>query len=336
LEHETITLSGTANLIESASDFHLYGSAGFQLIDNQFDSTNCPDMVTFYGVCFDNELENWWGVFAFVDDNPTNSPSDVATVTAKTAGPYGIATEQRQVTVDNVAPVLTLTADKTEIFEGNEVRLTISFTDPGTEDGHTVVVDWGSGEGSQTVTFEPVAAEDQPSRHPYDASDQISETFTLTRVYLDDNPSVTSFDNYTISVVVTDDDTGNDDDTHALKVKNVDPTVTVFSVTPIDSVPMVQGGVVDRLDETEGFTVSGTVIDPGIEDTFPVAELRADIDFDGAIEANEKFPLTMVRDPYDPSLWTFSATVNTVPDDGATYDGNGQRMWGNELCRSAF
>ena len=101
-------------------------------------------------------------------------------------------------TVNNVAPLLgSLVA--TTIDENGVTTLTGTITDPGTLDTFTLDVNWGdalSPNNTETYTF--AAGHDQ--------------AFSLTHQYLDDNPTATATDNYTIGLTITDDDTGNTSD----------------------------------------------------------------------------------------------------------------------------
>ena len=102
----------------------------------------------------------------------------------------GEAVGSGTVRVNNVAPAAVTVVATSPIAENGVTDLTVTFTDPGTLDGHTVEVDWGDG----TVETLAVAAG--------------SRTFAATHQYLDDNPTSTSSDNYTVSVRVLDDDGG--------------------------------------------------------------------------------------------------------------------------------
>ena len=65
-----------------------------------------------------------------------------------------------------------------------------TFTDPGTQDTYTLVVNWGEG---------------APQTYHYAAG---ATTFSQTHQYLDDNPSGTLSDTYAIHVTATDNDGG--------------------------------------------------------------------------------------------------------------------------------
>lgn len=113
-------------------------------------------------------------------------------------------------------------------------------------------------------------------------------------------------------------------------VKNADPVVLLAPLEVVDSVSEEDGGTDDQLDESEKFIVRGTVTDAGINDTFPVKELRVDLNFDGDyLDSGELVQLSLVPDPLINGKWSFEHTVDKVLDDGAKYSG-GQRVWGND------
>src|SRR2546426_2763388 len=78
-------------------------------------------------------------------------------------------------------------------------------------------------------------------------------SFSATHQYLDDNPSGTASDTYTISVSVTDDDTGTDSGSTSVTVNNVAPTITSLS-SPAS------------INESDTLTLTGTFHDPGTLD----------------------------------------------------------------------
>src|SRR5207237_7314619 len=113
----------------------------------------------------------------------------------------------------NIAPSITsLTATPT-INEDGTVTLDGSFTDPGTLDTYSLVVNWGGSEGSETFSLAAGA-----------------RTFSLTHRYRDDNPIATSSDDYIISVDLTDDDTGHAMASVTTTVNNVNPVVTAVNL----------------------------------------------------------------------------------------------------------
>lgn len=148
-----------------------------------------------------------------------------------------------QITVNNVAPTVSIALSSTTIDENGSVTVTGSFTDTGTLDTHSATINWGDGTGNLALTL------------------KADKTFSATYQYLDDGPfggtpqNGTPFDNYTITVTVTDDDTG---------VGTASAEVTVNDVVPIlgtlsDNLPglgiIVEG---DTLQLSANYTDVGT------------------------------------------------------------------------------
>jgi len=139
------------------------------------------------------------------------------------------------VTVNNVAPSgVTVTSTPGTINENDSIVLNGSFSDPGTPDTHTVVIDWG--DGSPTTTLSLAAG---------------LLTFSASHQYMDDNPTGTSSDVYSISVSVTDDDAGSGSAGTSVTVNNVAPVVG--SVRPIN------GFINQSLSYSASFTDVGTL-----------------------------------------------------------------------------
>ncbi|MFO0925215.1 MAG: hypothetical protein U0905_22365 [Pirellulales bacterium] len=120
----------------------------------------------------------------------------------------------------------------TSVNEDGTVTLSGTYIDVGTQDTHTLTIDWGEG---APVTL-PVSG----------------GTFSFTHQYLDDNPTNTSSDTHTIGVVLTDDDTG----TAVGKRYHHD-----YQREPRDS------HVACHLANEDGTVTLGTYIDVGTQDT---------------------------------------------------------------------
>jgi large repetitive protein len=136
------------------------------------------------------------------------------------------------VTVNNVSPIVA-TLSATSVNENGTVTLSGTYNDVGTQDTHTLTIDWGEGV-PQTV---PVSG----------------GTFSFTHQYLDDNPTATASDVYTIGVTLTDDDTGTDTGSASTTITNVAPELLTLAATSVD-----ENGTV---------TLSGTYSDVGTQDT---------------------------------------------------------------------
>jgi len=153
----------------------------------------------------------------------------------------GSSTYFQTVQVNNVPPAIqALSVTPSAINEGDWVTLTGDIFDPGVQDLITVTVSWGDG-NSDLVTL------------------GLGRAFTLTHQYLDDNPSGTPWDIYTITVTAVDDDGGSDAASTSVTVNNVPPTVGPLTVAPADPIPV-----------NTRITVTAVFTDPGILDTHTV------------------------------------------------------------------
>ncbi len=142
--------------------------------------------------------------------------------------------------VNNVAPAnVSVSVSPGTINENDSVTLSGSFTDPGTLDTHTVVIDWGDGSPPTQLSLAAGVL-----------------TFSATHQYLDDNPTGTSSDVNTISVTVTDKDGGSGTGSTSVTVNNLAPVIT--SVTgPTD--PIAKGSSAATVTITATFTDVGSL-----------------------------------------------------------------------------
>ncbi|MBF8267973.1 MAG: hypothetical protein HW388_1481 [Dehalococcoidia bacterium] len=186
-----------------------------------------------------NTLTFNWTVVSFTGSAITLSSSTVAnpTFSALDDGVYalrvtvndgngGTASDDVQVTVNNVAPVVNAGADQTLPF-GTLVNVSASFTDPGTKDTWTYSIDWG--DGSPADTGSATVASPVTGSHQYVVAG-----------------------NQTITVCVTDDDLGNGCDS--------------LTVTFISGIGKITGGVLRfgnngrggfNVQSNDGVTVKG-------------------------------------------------------------------------------
>src|SRR5205823_5928298 len=112
-------------------------------------------------------------------------------------------------TVNNVAPS-NVVLNAGAVNENDSFTLNVSFADPGTLDTHTVVITWGDGSPSTTLSLAAGVL-----------------TFSASHQYRDDNPSGTPSDVYTVGVTVTDDDTGSGGSSTSVTVNNLAPVATL-------------------------------------------------------------------------------------------------------------
>ena len=139
--------------------------------------------------------------------------------------------------VTNAPPVITgVSLDKNVIIESESVVLTGAFADPGGNDTHTAVVNWGDGETSNAVV------------------DPVARTFTAPHQYL--NHPATTPPQYTIVVTVQDNSNGSD--TESLLV----------TVNPAP--PVVNAGDDQTASEGQTVTFSGAFTDQSVQDTHTI------------------------------------------------------------------
>jgi len=137
---------------------------------------------------------------------PTHTYADDGTYTVTltvTDGDSGSHTDTMTVNVDNVAPVVDAGADQNAINEGDLVTINPTFTDVGGDDAYTATVDWGDG----------TAAIDLGA---------VTSPITTTHIYTGDAT-------YTLTLTVTDDDSGVGTDNLIVIVSNVAPVITSAS-----------------------------------------------------------------------------------------------------------
>ncbi len=176
--------------------------------------------------------------FRMADDIPSFTAADFATIGYRLIDEDDLRDSSTlTVLVRNVAPEISQVAVTPEIDENGVVTLTGEIVDPGTEDVFLLVVDWGEG---------------APVSYSYAAG---TTSFVLTHQYLDDDPTSTASDFYTIALLLKDDDLGQDFAGFTTVVKNVAPVLSNVSVTPV-------------IDETGTVTLSGDISDVGTLDTF--------------------------------------------------------------------
>lgn len=177
---------------------------------NENDTTTLTGTITDPGVLDDFTLTINWGdgtgpqslplaagttsfsvAHQYLDDNPTGTPVDVNAVTVTlTDKDGGIGTAATSVTVNNLAPVLTITAPEPGTLyavTSATINLASTFSDIGTQDTHSCAIVWDDGATTAGTVNEANGSGGCIASH----------TFTAAGVY-------------TIQVTVTDDDGGTD------------------------------------------------------------------------------------------------------------------------------
>ncbi|MCP4785468.1 MAG: hypothetical protein GY903_08815 [Fuerstiella sp.] len=176
----------------------------------------------------------------YLDDDPTGSPVDNLPINVRvTDDDTGSVIGSTSVEVTNVAPTLNnLTA--TRINENGITTFSGTIADVSSLDTFTIEIDWNN-DGTIDETHLNVGA----------------GNFSYSHQYPVDNTTGTPVDNMTISVTVTDDDTGTVDGETTAEVSRPTPTLNNLAATPIH--------------ENGTTTFSGTIADVGPLDTFTIA-----------------------------------------------------------------
>ncbi len=175
----------------------------------------------------------------YKDDNPTGTISDTYAVNFSVSDDDGgLATGSTSLFVTNADPVLSSIHIDPWINENGLATLTGLITDPGSQDTFDLTVNWGDG---------------STQAYPFTAA---TSSFTVTHQYLDDNPSNTSEDVYTVNLSIEDDDKGSDSTVTNLLVRNVNPTLSSITINNVN-----ENGIA---------TLSGQITDPGTKDPFTI------------------------------------------------------------------
>src|SRR5262249_35542435 len=144
----------------------------------------------------------------YLDNKPGDAPYAISLTVTDNHGASGSAATA--VTVRNVAPAdVPLTATPATIDENGTTALTGTFTDPGTQDTHTVVINWGDGSADTTLTLGAGVL-----------------TFSATHQYLDNRPGDAP---YAVTATVTDKDGAANSGGTEVTVKNVAPAGVTLS-----------------------------------------------------------------------------------------------------------
>lgn len=270
-ENEFATLSGQITDTGSLDTFTLEIDWG--------DPFSPPVMQTFTlgttalteavdGINWDPNTRQFSLSHQYLDDNPSSTSQDTYTITAKaTDDDTGMGTAQTTVTVKNLD--LTLTLQPVDMINENGLaELTGSISDTGSLDTFEIAIDWGdplSPDDMQSFVLGTTALTESADGINWDPTTRV---FSLSHQYLDDNPTASLQDTYTITVQVNDDDmSAIDTKMTTVLVKNVSPELTFQPVAAID--------------ENGTAVLEGHVVDPGTLDTFTIQ-----LDWDDPLSPN--------------------------------------------------
>jgi len=253
-----------------------------------FDASGSTDMdgdIVLYEWDWDND-----GIY----DESTTSPSTnhawtddyAGTIVLRVTDDDGLNdTDTASVTVNNVVPTVEAGLNRT-VYVNQTVSFSASFTDPGTNDVHTIFWDFGDGNN---------------------ATDTLTPTHNYTKAGV-----------YTVTLNVTDDDGGVGLDTLEITGSTVPVhDVAIFSVTP-NATEVIQGSTVNitvvaytKGTETENFTVT-SYYDANVIGTKNVTNLAS----------GSQITLNFTWDTTSASLgnYTIKAEASIVPNETDTAD----------------
>lgn len=231
-ENGSTTLTGTISDPGTPDTFTLTVDWGDPLSPGNVEIFNLPAGTTDFSIGHQ-----------YLDDNPTGTAADSYAVGVTVTDDDGARDiDGTSVPISNVSPSIDALSVTPTVDENGTVSLSGSFSDVGTLDTHTVDIEWGDGSSSPATVVQGAG----------------SGTFSAMHQYLDDDPTGTPQDLQTITVTVTDDDTGSQVETVQSLVKNVEPVITsVASDATFE----------DTTEEGDTVTVSGTFTDVGTLDS---------------------------------------------------------------------
>ncbi len=211
----------------------------FGVEDTHFASINWGDGSPIERVDIEPGERSFIARHQYLDDDPTGTSGDSYLIRVGIINDdlgRSVPRATTEVLVNNVEPVLNVAADQ-EVDEGALLDLTGgglgAFTDVGTRDTHTAIVDWGDGSMFETVAIDQSAG---------------SGTLSGSHIYADNGE-------YTVTVTLLDDDLGKTVETFRVLVNNVDPMLAGTEPIP-------------QVNEGQAFTLSElgiTLTDPGFD-----------------------------------------------------------------------
>lgn len=229
----------------------------------------------------------------YLDDNPSGTTQDDYTIQLLLQDDAGNSdTESIVLTVKNQFPLFLFFFPSSIIFnEGDPATALLQFQDQSPYDTFNLTMDWGD----NAVTT-----------YTYPAS---TDYHTVTHIYADDSPSGTLSDLYFLSMTWSDDD---------LLGGTLPPNMIYVQINNV--APLLSNLVVNTNSENGITTLTGTIDDPGILDTFTLA-----IDWDdntvmtytypaGTTTFTETHSYTNLAGTLLPTSYTLSLTL--TDDDG--------------------
>ncbi|WP_306253248.1 Ig-like domain-containing protein [Parvularcula sp. IMCC14364] len=247
------------------------------------------------------------GQFESLAVNETDTDSFTYTVMDDDTGVSSPATVT--VTIDGVndAPEFDeLTLVPASVDEEGSITVDGTFLDPDLSDTHTITIDWG--DGSSSTVVELTGGE---------------RSFQAEHQYLDDDPSGTASDDYTISFSIADNNAGGDSTTRDVTVSNVAPVATVDTATTDEDTVLSAIAVLSNdtdaaadtltIDSIDSSGTVGLVADNG--DGTITYDPNGQFEFLAAGESTtDTFSYTISDDDTGTDSATVTVTINGVND----------------------
>jgi PKD repeat protein len=302
------------------------GSMATVTFTNQFDPSTADTTAGFrYAYDFNND-----GAFDVGDGTyagSTTSTSQMVSAALLAEGPGtrtvrawiidkdgGHTEYTTNITINNVAPTLiNIAATDSTIDEGQTATIKMTIDDAGAMDVFAVEVNWKDGAPADTITgLGMVDASGTVGGTKYEWDAQARE-LTVSHLYPDDNPSVTSSDVYAVALTVRDDDLGVSPPYQVdVTVSNVRPVLVVAGDQSVD-----EGELLELTGM--GSPVLAAFIDSGKQDTHAATVDWGDgsaIQIPTVNEMNGSGALGATHTYADNGVYTVTVTV--TDDDGGT------------------
>ena len=165
-----------------------------------------PSDTLTYAWDFDNDgqYDDATGSAAAFSAALLDGPSSVTVKLRVTDSRGETSFDSATVDVTNVAPTLSNVTASTPLNEGQSTTLGGTITDPGTPDTFVLEIHWGN--PLSPGNTQSLALGNTPINSGGVTWNPATRTFTVVHQYLDDNPSGTTQDNYTIQLGLSDKD----------------------------------------------------------------------------------------------------------------------------------
>jgi len=217
------------------------------------------------------------------------------------------------ITIYNVAPeLINIVVEDATIDEGQTATITATIDDPGS-DTFEVDVDWKDGGAVDTLNLGLAFSSGTVGSTTY-VWDAQARLLTISHLYLDDNPTGSASDLYTVMLAVRDDDGGAGGPYNVgITVSNVAPALTV-----VQNQTVAEGTLLD-LTGLGGQPSIGEFSDPGILDSFQATIDWGDgtpLDGPTIMTVNGEGKLGASHAYADDGVYTVTVTV--TDDDGGT------------------